>query len=163
MSTRYSTPEERANFIRDIEELPALLERTIEGMSDEQLDTPYREGGWTVRQVVHHVADSHHNSLTRMKLAVTEDHPTVKPYDQDAWAALPDYALPLEPSLALIKGVHAHMTALLKGITDESTWRRTVYHPENGDMTLDDIVRSYAHHGKHHAGQIAALRERNNW
>lgn len=155
--------EQRSSYIRDIEELPSLVQSVVHGLSDEQLDTPYRDGGWTVRQVVHHLADSHLNAVVRMKLALTEDYPTVKPYDQDAWAVLGDYALPIAPSLAILHGLHERMAVLLRSVHGDTVWQRKVYHPDNGDMTLDDFVRIYAKHGKDHVAQIAGLRERKSW
>ncbi len=158
-----STAEQHSNPISAIEELPELIERAVANLNDEQLDTPYREGGWTIRQIVHHVADSHLNAFVRMKLAITEEYPTVKPYDQDAWAVLADYSVPVEPSLAILRGLHMRMAILLRSVDSEQTWQRTVYHPENGDMTLDDFARQYAQHGRHHAEQITGLRTRKGW
>ncbi len=158
-----ASPEQRNRYIHAIEELPGLVESAVAGLNDEQLDTSYRDGGWTVRQVIHHLADSHMNAFVRMKLTMTEDYPTIKPYDQDAWAVLPDSKLSVEPSLAILRGLHSRMAALLRSINSEETWRRTAYHPENGDTALDDFARQYAHHGKHHVAQIAELRQRKGW
>ena len=163
MPSSPATPEQRSKYISAIRELPALVESAVAGLSDEQLDTPYRDGGWTIRQVVHHIVDSHSNALTRMKLTMTEEYPTVRPYNQDAWANLPDYTLPLESSLAILRGLHIRMAALLQSVDSEDTWRRRAWHPENGDMTLDDFAAQYAWHGQHHVEQITELRRRNNW
>jgi len=157
-----ATAEERQKQIDRIEELPRLLEEAVRGLDDEQLDTPYREGGWTVRQVVHHLADSHANAVTRMKLILTEDHPTLKTYDQDEWAGLADSALPLEPSLAIVRGLHQRCTALLRAVPEEA-WPRTAFHPERGDITLDDLLGLYAGHGANHVRQITDLRARQGW
>ena len=156
------TPEERQEKIGRIEELPRLLEDAVRGLDDRQLDTPYREGGWTVRQVVHHVADSHANAVIRIKLTLTEERPALKPYDQDEWARLTDTALPLEPSLAILRGLHQRWTALLRAVPEDA-WSRTAYHPERGDITLDDQLDLYAGHGANHVRQITDLRARQGW
>lgn len=157
-----ATAEERQKQIDRIEELPRLLEEAVRGLNDEQLDTPYREGGWTVRQVVHHLADSHANAFIRVKLTLTEERPALKPYDQDEWARLTDTALPLEPSLAILRGLHQRWTALLRAVPEEA-WPRAAYHPERGDITLDDQLNLYAGHGANHVRQIADLRARQGW
>jgi uncharacterized damage-inducible protein DinB len=153
---------DRQRHIGELASLPAALEAAIAGLSDEQLDTPYRDGGWTVRQVVHHLADSHINAFVRAKLMVTEEHPTLKPYEQDRWAELADTRLPVAPSLAILRGLHERWVTLLRSLP-ESAWSRTAYHPENGEMSLDDILLLYARHGSSHAAQIAALRARTGW
>jgi uncharacterized damage-inducible protein DinB len=153
---------ERARLIDELAGVPAALEAAIEGLNDAQLDTPYREGGWTVRQVVHHLADSHINAFIRAKLVLTEDHPTLKPYQQDRWAELTDAKLPVAPSLAILRGLHERWVALLRSLP-ETAWTRTAFHPENGEMTLDDILQLYAHHGSTHAAQIETLRARTGW
>ena len=154
--------EQRRDGIARLLELPGLVEEAVRGLDDAQLDTPYRDGGWSVRQVVHHLADSHLNALIRMKLTLTEEHPPLKPYDQDEWARLGDAALPVAPSLAILRGVHERWAALLESLPEEA-WSRTAYHPERGDITLDDQLSLYAGHGVHHVGQITGLRTRNGW
>lgn len=156
------TPEERSDCIRRIVSFPKRLTELVVNLTDEQLNTPYREGGWTVRQVVHHLADSHLNAYTRTRLALTEEHPTIKPYDQDAWANQDDYALPLEPSLQILQGVHIRWSVILTGITDKQ-YARTLYHPDNGTMTIDDVLYSYARHGDAHLQQIQDLCIRMGW
>jgi uncharacterized damage-inducible protein DinB len=156
------TPTERQRLIDDLAGLPAVLEAAIAGLTDAQLDTPYRDGGWTVRQVVHHLADSHINAFVRAKLIVTEDHPTLKPYDQDRWAELTDARLPVAPSLAILRGLHERCVVLLRSLP-QPAWSRTAYHPEHGDMSLDDLLELYARHGSTHAAQIKALRARAGW
>lgn len=157
------TPGEQKQMIEEIRKLPSSLEAAVKGLSDAQLDTPYRLGGWTVRQVVHHIADSHMNAFIRMKLTLTENHPTLKPYDQDRWAALVDSArLPIEPSLALVRGLHTRWAALLDTVSDNE-WTRAAYHPENGEMTLEKILTVYAGHGEKHVGTIRTLRLHKGW
>lgn len=157
------TPEQRKDMINRIRKLPADLEAEVIGLSDSQLDTPYREGGWSVRQVVHHLVDSHMNSVIRMKLILTEDHPTLKPYDQEKWAELPDTKrLPIEGSLQELKGLHRRWCYLLDQLTDEQ-WQRTGYHPENGVMVLENFLKIYSHHGENHLKQITTLKEKMSW
>lgn len=154
---------ERRQFLKDLEEAPARLKTAIQGLSDEQLDTPYREGGWTVRQVVHHVPDSHLNSYIRFKWALTEDEPTVKTYYEDRWAELPDSKnTPIQVSLTMLDSLHQRWTNLLKSFQAED-WKKTLRHPELGVMTLDKMLALYAWHGKHHVAHIRALRERMGW
>jgi uncharacterized damage-inducible protein DinB len=153
----------RQRFIDVIAETPAKMRAAIAGLSPEQLATPYRDGGWTVRQVVHHVADSHANSFMRFKLALTEDEPTIKPYDESAWAALPDGSdAPVEISLTLLDALHERWVYLLKSLRAED-YARTFKHPERGLMTLDNNLALYAWHGPHHVAHITALRERLSW
>jgi hypothetical protein len=154
----------RGAAIADIEALPARLRDAVRGLTDAQLDTPYRDGGWTVRQVVHHLADSHVNAYVRLKLALTEDAPLIKPYDENAWASLPDSRLPIEPSLAIIDGVHARWVVLLRGMTPaqfERPWR----HPEYGDtpVLVDRLVQVYAWHSRHHVAHVTTLAAREGW
>ena len=156
------TPSERQHCISRIKSLPERLRRATANLNDEQLNTPYRDGGWTVRQVVHHLADSHLNAHTRTRLALTENNPTIKPYDQDAWALLADYTLPLESSLAIIEGLHFRWGVLWESLP-ESAYSRTLYHPENGSMKIDDLLQSYADHGDNHIKQITDLRQRKGW
>jgi hypothetical protein len=154
---------DRAAKIAKINDLPALLEKAVAGLSDQQLDTPYREGGWTVRQVVHHVADSHMNAFVRMKLMLTEDHPTIKPYSQDSWAAQVDYiTMPTAPSLGIVRGLHERWVRLLESVP-EGAWGRTANHPERGTVTLDSMLNIYAGHGEKHVEQILGLRRQRTW
>jgi hypothetical protein len=157
------TDAERSAFIQQITEAPAKFRAAVKGLNDKQLDTPYRDGGWTVRQVAHHVPDSHMNAYIRFKLGLTENHPTVKPYDQEVWANLIDGKTgPVETSLVLLESVHARWVTLLKSLKP-ADFARTVNHPENGVMTLDAIVHHYAWHGRHHTAHITSLRERMGW
>lgn len=155
--------QERKALIQKIDELPSLLTDAVHGLNDAQLDTPYRDGGWTVRQVVHHVADSHMNAFLRFKWMLTEQHPNIKTYNQDVWATSPEYSMPLEPSLTLIRGLHARWSAMLQSVTTEEQWNRTANHPENGAVTLDRMLQIYANHGEKHCGHIWGLRKKMNW
>jgi hypothetical protein len=156
-------PEQRRNWIEEIEKAPGLVRQALSGLDDGQLDTPYRPGGWTARQVAHHLPDSHMNSYIRFKLALTEDQPTIKPYDEEAWAELPDSREPIEPSLALLESLHLRWVSLLRSLTPED-WERTYRHPEHGrTVTLGFTLALYAWHGRHHAMQIQSLRERMGW
>jgi uncharacterized damage-inducible protein DinB len=135
----------------------------VAGLSDQQLDTPYRDGGWTVRQVVHHVPDSHMNAYMRIKFALTEDEPAVKAYDEARWAELPDVRdTPVETSLALLENLHGRWVALLRSMSD-AEFTRTVRHPEHGLIDVDQLLALYAWHGRHHTGHITSLRARNGW
>ncbi|HMJ61359.1 MAG TPA: bacillithiol transferase BstA [Bryobacteraceae bacterium] len=157
------TPDQRALWIRQIESLPSSLRKAVSGLNDTQLDTPYRPGGWTVRQVVHHLPDSHLNSYTRFRLALTEDSPVIKPYDEAAWAELPDAkTAPIAPSLALLDGLHARWTALLQSL-DDAAYARTFKHPELGQIRLDWTLGLYDWHCRHHLGHITSLRNRDGW
>lgn len=156
------TPEWRANHIRDIAELPAQLRAAVAGLSEAQLDTPYRPSGWTVRQVVHHVADSHANGFIRSKLALTEDTPTIKPYDEAAWAELPDARLPIDVSLRMLDAFHERWTALLRALP-AARFAVPYQHPESGPQTLDTSISTYSWHGRHHVAHITELRRRNGW
>lgn len=149
------SPEERNQHIEMIQALPDLLEETVAGITDKQLDTSYREGGWTRRQVVHHIADSHINGFTRMRVTLTEEKPTLKTYEQDAWAALPDSQLPIAYSLQLIRALHARWVAMLENLKEES-WERMALHPDDGELSLEKMLEVYAWHGKHHVEQIAS-------
>lgn len=156
-------PSSRADLARAIAELPAQVEAAVRGLDDRQLDTPYRDGGWTLRQVVHHIADAHLHAYARMRFALTEDAPTVKPYDQDRWAALDDAAhAPIAPSLALIRGLHERWAALLRTLPGPA-WSRTLHHPEYGVFTMESFVQNYVEHGPHHVEQITGLRARKGW
>ncbi len=157
------TADERREKIARIEALPAKLETVVRGLTESQLDTPYREGGWMVRQVVHHLADSHMNAFIRAKLIVTETNPTLKPYNQDDWAITADVCrLPLQSSLAIIRGLHERWVTLLRSLPEEA-WSRTAQHPESGPMTLERLLSIYAAHGEKHVSQIHGLREARGW
>jgi len=154
------TDVERAGAIAKIESAPAMLRAAVNGMSDAQLDVTYREGSWTLRQVVHHLADSHVNAYTRFRLALTEDHPTVKPYDENRWAALDDArAMPVEVSLRLLEALHERWARLLRSLKP-ADFDRTIDHPENGTMTIDHLLAMYAWHGEHHVAHITLARNR---
>jgi uncharacterized damage-inducible protein DinB len=157
------SPRSRASRIDRIAAAPAALRAAVHGLDDRQLDTPYRPGGWTVRQVAHHVPDSHMNAYIRMKLCVTEDAPTIKPYDEKAWAELPDGREGgVERSLALLEHLHERWVRFLRALPAE-TFGRTLIHPESGLLSLDALVAMYAWHGMHHTAQVTALRERSGW
>jgi hypothetical protein len=156
------TPETRQAAMEDIAALPARMREAVRGLTQAQLDTPYRPGGWTVRQLVHHVADSHMNGYIRTKLALTEENPTIKPYDQDAWSKLPDSRLPVDLSLTILEAVHERWTAVNRSIA-ERDFARTFTHPELGELTLDRHVHLYGWHSRHHVGHIAGLRRREGW
>lgn len=157
------TAAERANWIGAIGATPAKLRAAVAGLTQQQLDTPYRPGGWTVRQVVHHVPDSHLNAYIRCKLVLTEDHPTIKPYFEAKWAELPDSARPIEGSLALLDTLHERWVALLRSLP-AAAFQRTCYHPEYQiDMSLDRLAATYAWHGAHHVAHITELRRREGW
>lgn len=156
-------PDWRPARIAEIEETPARLRAAVAGLSAEQLDTPYRPDGWTVRQVVHHVPDSHANAYVRFKLALTEDSPTIKPYLEARWAELPDTAeTPVEVSLALLEALHRRWVILLRGMSAED-FARPLHHPEKGRLSLDQMLALYAWHGRHHVAHVTALRERMGW
>ncbi len=146
-----------------IAELPAAVANAVRDLTENQLDTEYRPGGWTVRQTVHHIADSHANSLTRFKLALTEDEPpTIKPYFEDRWAELADSKLPVDVSLKMIEAIHTRWVALLNAMTDEA-FKREFIHPETGNWPLEGALALYAWHSKHHTAHIVNLRERMGW
>lgn len=165
---RYQPPAEvsaadRAAWIDRVAGVPAALRKAAAGLDDAQLDTPYREGGWTVRQVVHHLPDSHMNAYTRFKLALTEQSPTIKPYDEAGWAELSDSReTPVETSLALLDALHERWVILLRSL-DEAQWQRTFQHPETGQWTLSRALSLYAWHGDHHVAHVASLRRRMGW
>jgi uncharacterized damage-inducible protein DinB len=153
----------RARAIDTIAETPARLRDAVRGLSNEQLETPYRPGGWTVRQVVHHVPDSHLNAYIRFKLALTENEPTIKPYDEALWAQLPDVkAVPIETSLTLLDTVHDRWIAILRAMKP-TDFERMLVHPETGRQRLDQMLALYAWHGPHHTAHITKLRERMGW
>lgn len=144
--------------------LPSRLRQAVAGLSEAQLDTPYRDGGWTVRQLVHHIADSHFNAYCRFKLALTESNPVIKPYDETAWAELPDSrTVAADVSLSVIDGLHARWIALIDALSDDD-WQRTFHHPErNRDVPLWWNLELYAWHCRHHVAHIMALRSRKQW
>jgi uncharacterized damage-inducible protein DinB len=154
--------EARAAAIAHLAALPTELRAAVDGLTDEQLDTPYRPGGWSVRQVVHHLADSHLNAFVRLKLALTEAEPTIRPYDEKRWAELADSRLPLAPSLAILDGVHARFVALLTAMPPED-FARPLTHPVSGPQTIDTLVALYSWHGRHHVAHITGLRRREGW
>jgi uncharacterized damage-inducible protein DinB len=147
-------------WLAEIEETPAGLREAVEGLTPAQLDTPYRLGGWTVRQVIHHVADSHMHSYARFRFALTEDAPTIKPYDEGAWAELPDAkTAPVEVSLSLLDALHQRWIMLLRSL-DRATLDKVFVHPELGPMSLLKALQLYAWHGRHHTAHITDLRRR---
>jgi uncharacterized damage-inducible protein DinB len=156
-------PEMRPELIAQLAAAPADFRDAVRGLDDRQLDTPYRPGGWTLRQVVHHVADSHMNSYIRFRLAMTEESPTIKPFDQSKWAELVDSrTAPVETSLQLLESLHSRWVVLLKSFTGED-FARTFVHPENGVLRLDEALALYVWHGLHHRAHITSLRERMGW
>jgi hypothetical protein len=160
---REVSDQDRARFIQEIAQTPSNLRAAVAGLSESQLDTPYRPGGWTVRQVVHHVPDSHMNSYVRFRLALTEDEPTIKPYDQSRWAELADSRTArIETSLALLESLHERWVLLLRSLSPED-WRRQFRHPELGVVSLEKNLALYAWHGRHHVAHITSLRERMGW
>jgi hypothetical protein len=155
--------DQRKKLIDDIGEIPAALRAAVGGLSAQQLDTPYREDGWTVRQVAHHVPDSHMNAYVRFKLALTEDEPTIKPYAEDRWAELGDTRdTPIEVSLALLESLHNRWVGLLRSLCPED-WKRSFRHPELGLVSLEKNLAMYSWHGMHHVAHITELRKRMGW
>ena len=154
----------RRAAIAELAALPARMRDAVRGLTDAQLDTPYRPGGWTVRQVVHHVPDSHAHAYIRLKLALTEDAPTIKPYDEKTWARLADSRLPVDVSLSMLDSIHARWVALLRDLTP-ADWARTFNHPEypEGPRTIDWLAHVYAWHSNHHLAHITSLRQREGW
>jgi hypothetical protein len=158
-----TTPEQREELLNQIEQAPNRLRAAVNGLSDQQLDTPYRPEGWSVRQVAHHVPDSHLNAYVRYKLALTEDEPTIKPYAEDRWAQLADtQATPVEVSLAMLDSLHNRWVHLLRSLQPDD-WKRAFRHPELGLVSLEKNLALYAWHGRHHVAHITSLRERNGW
>jgi uncharacterized damage-inducible protein DinB len=157
------TPERRRELIGQLEGMPDRLREAVAGLNAEQLDTPYRPGGWTVRQVVHHVPDSHLNAYIRCKWALTEDRPAIKTYEEARWAELPDSrSAPIEVSLALLENLHRRWVALLRALP-AADFARAIQHPEWGVVNLDQLLGLYAWHGQHHVAHVTALRERMGW
>ena len=156
------TTDQRNALIAKLRDCTRVVRSAVADLDDEQLDTTYRDGGWTVRQVVHHIADSHANAYLRFKWVIAEDFPTIKTYDQDVWAGMPDSKLPLDCSLVLLDGLHERWSSFLSQLP-ESAWSRRVMHPESGNLSLDDLLEIYGGHGAHHAGQITDLRKRKGW
>ena len=160
---RSLSPEARRAAIDTIADTPARLRAAVSGLTDAQLDTPYRDGGWTVRQLVHHVADSHMQAFIRTRYALAERNVTITPYDESAWAELADMrTVPATTSLALLDALHARWVHLLRA-TPAADFSRTIMHPENGEMTVDDLVSTYEWHGRHHTAHVTGLRERMGW
>ena len=157
-----ATPEQRKERIDTIAAAPARYREAVRGLSEDQLDTPYRPEGWTVRQVIHHVADSHMNSFIRFRLALTEDEPPVKPYDEAKWALLADAREPVEVSLQLIDSLHHRWVVMLRSLAD-ADFSRTLKHPEIGTIDLDFLLALYAWHSPHHEAHIRGLRDRLGW
>lgn len=160
----FSIPQ-KVEWLADIKFLPLLLENSILNLDEKQLHTPYREGGWTIHQLVHHVADSHMNAYIRFKLGLTEDNPTIKPYDEKLWAEMNDVRkLPVNISITILHAVHARLYETLKYVTDDQWNNRTIFHPEHKKtMRLWFMLGLYAWHGKHHTAHINSLRQKMGW
>ncbi len=157
------TNKERDFLIDKIAAVPADLEKAVKGLTDAQLDTPYGPGKWTLRQVVHHLADAHFTAYYRFKQVLTEDHPTLAPYSQDLWAALPDsVGTPIEPSLQIVRGVHDRWSRLLRNVP-ETAWSRPGHHIVRGDVTLEFLLGLYADHGEKHVATIVTMRRTKGW
>ncbi|MGB6823580.1 MAG: putative metal-dependent hydrolase [Candidatus Acidiferrales bacterium] len=157
------TEDDRRKLIAQVEEAPKRLRAAVKGLTREQLATPYRDGGWSVQQVVHHLADSHMNAYVRFKLALTDDEPTIKPYNETRWAELSDSkTTPVETSLAMFDALHERWLHLMRGMS-AAEFSRKMKHPERGAMSLDDTLGLYAWHGRHHVAHITGLRERKGW
>jgi len=157
------TAEERLGRIATIRAFPHHLAEALAGLSEPQLDTPYREGGWTVRQVVHHLADSHMHAYLRMKLIVAEENPELKPYDQNQWALMADSQRgPLASSLSLLAGLHERWALFLEQLGDDA-WGRTAHHPERGSVMLESMLTTYSEHGRKHIRHITGLRQTKGW
>jgi hypothetical protein len=154
--------EQLENAIGEIASLPARFREAVRGLTPGQLDTPYREGGWTVRQVAHHIPDSHMNSYVRFKLALTEDKPVIKPYDEAAWARLEASRDAIEPSLQLLEALHERWVSLMRSMTPDE-WKREFVHPERGPMALDVTAALYAWHSAHHLAHVMRLRASRGW
>jgi len=154
---------QRKQLIDAIEQAPAALRSAVKGLNPQQIDTPYRDGGWTVRQLVHHVPESHMNAFVRFKLALTEENPTIKPYMEDRWAETAEVRnTPVEPSLALLDSLHARWVPLLRSLKPED-WKRTFQHPELGTVSLERNLALYSWHGRHHVAHVTELRKKMGW
>lgn len=151
--TPFSDSAARAAAIAEIRDLPKQLRAAVASRKEAEIDSPYREGGWTIRQLIHHVADSHMNAFIRFRLGLTEDKPTIKPYEEQEWAKLPDSDLPIEISLAILDNLHHRWTVMLELLPDE-VFSREIVHPVNGAMTLDKLLQLYCWHGKHHVAHV---------
>lgn len=157
------TTEQREAYLAVLAGLPAALRQSVAGMNDKQLDTPYRDGGWTVRQLVHHVADSHQQMVARMKLTLTEDCPPVKTYDEAAWAELADSrTLPIELSLSILDALHTRAVVVLRSLSEEQ-WKLCMDHPDWGRIRLDQLLALYEWHSRHHVAHVTELRKRMAW
>jgi uncharacterized damage-inducible protein DinB len=157
------TDERRHELIDQIEATPGRLRAAVMGLGDDQLDTPYRPGGWTVRQLVHHVPDSHLNAYTRFKLGLTEDRPAIKTYEEARWAELPDSRMPIEVSLTLLATLHQRWVELLRALPGPDWEGKFIRHPDWGEINLNQLLTLYAWHGRHHVAHVTALRERMGW
>ncbi|HKD49800.1 MAG TPA: putative metal-dependent hydrolase [Candidatus Acidoferrum sp.] len=158
-----ASPARRQQAMDEIASLPAKMRAAVRGLNDSQLDTPYRDGGWTARQVVHHVPDSHLNAYVRLKLALTEEKPTIKPYDEDAWSKLADSkSTPVEVSLSLLTAVHDRFDRIWRSLKPEQ-FARPLIHPESGERNVDWLLFLYEWHGKHHTAHITELRKQKGW
>lgn len=154
------SPQELQTMLMDIETFPERLELVLQHLSEEQLKTPYREGGWTVNQVVHHCADSHINALVRIKLALSNDHPTILPYPEDRWAEMADYQLPFNNSMTLLHALHRKLTSLLRSLTEEEL-NRTYFHPQyQKEFRVKDVICLYAWYGNHHLAHVKLVAEK---
>jgi len=158
-----SGTKERREMMEIVRTLPGKLEAAVKGLDDLRLDTPYGEGKWTVRQVVHHLADAHMNAFVRFKLIYTEDNPTLKPYDQDYWAETVDARqLPIDSSLEILRGIHRRWVQLMESLNDND-WQRPAVHPETGVVTLGSLLEGYGRHSENHLGQILSLKNKMGW
>lgn len=154
---------ERTPLIEGIRNTPQKLSDAVKGLNESQLGTPYREGGWTLAQIVHHIADSHMHAFLRTKSILTEDHPTLRPYDQDTWAKHPDArSNNVATSLNIVDGLHTRWAELFSGLTEDQ-WKRTAYHPERGELSTENLLEMYAWHGPHHIAQITNFRNASGW
>ena len=156
------TADERVYALSTLAELPSQLRNAVDGLDQGQLDMAYRDGGWTVRQLVHHIADSHTNAVVRVRMALTEDWPAITPYDEKGWAMLHDYGAPVEWSLELVESLHARWVLLLQSLSAEQ-WQRGFKHPKMGPMTIEVATMLYAWHSRHHVAHITHLRMREDW
>lgn len=157
------TKEMKNDFINTIEVLPSQLRKEVENLTQQQLDTPYRDDGWTIRQVIHHLPDSHINSYVRFKLALTEDNPTIKTYEEHLWAELPDtFNTPISVSLNLLESLHIRWAILLRSLTDDD-FNKTLQHPEWGNITLNTMLALYDWHSRHHLAHITELKKKMGW